>query len=237
MRSPSGLALFRSPKADGGDRAPRQVEFAAGAECAEGDAVERCPDAGPASLSEPSVDRLPARTQRWWELPPGAARGGHEDDRGQNMGGYWPTASLCAGITSVGGVTRPKNSHNLSCGRWTFGGSHALIPHPAAARPLGLQPGKRSGRHGQFVRVPGVLHLTHPDLCRSCLHWLTASRRCRSGHTRRETPSLRGSGPGIYSSLAEGRGVPERQVKGPRSVPRRGVRVVNCHPRQRCCGG
>lgn len=110
------IGTFCSPHADGVDRATRSVQFPAGTEFVEDDAVEAGPDPGPAPPGEASVDRLPARTEHRRQLSPGAARGRCEDDRGQcfavtrsTLGHH--TAEVW---TSVGGTTRRNDTHNSS---------------------------------------------------------------------------------------------------------------------------
>jgi hypothetical protein len=89
---------FDGPQADRVNRASRPVQFAAGAEFVQDDAVESGPDPGPTPLGETPIDRLPARTEHRRHLPPSTARGGHEDDRGQGftVTRSTPTATLRA---------------------------------------------------------------------------------------------------------------------------------------------
>ncbi|KOY53477.1 hypothetical protein ADK59_35555 [Streptomyces sp. XY332] len=70
-----------------------QSSSPAGAEFVEDDAVEPGPDTGPAPLGEAPVDPLPARAEHRRKLPPGAARGRHEDDRGQSFAVIRPASA------------------------------------------------------------------------------------------------------------------------------------------------
>ncbi|MGX1510199.1 hypothetical protein RKD44_001487 [Streptomyces collinus] len=90
------VAPFCGPDADGVDRAPRPVQLAPSAELVEDDSVEPGPDSILAPLGEAPVNGGPGRPEHRRKLPPGAARGGHEDDR-------------CQAFT----VTRPPSSDAL----------------------------------------------------------------------------------------------------------------------------
>lgn len=80
------------------DRAPGPVEPSVTAELVQDHSVQPCPDTALAPLGEAVVHGLPARPGHRRQLPPGAARGGYEDDRGERLPvlGTTPTTSLRA---------------------------------------------------------------------------------------------------------------------------------------------
>ncbi|MFE1781610.1 DNA-processing protein DprA [Streptomyces sp. NPDC059506] len=87
------------------------------------------------------------------------------------------------------------------------GDGHALVPHPPAPRPLGLQPGERGRRHPQPVRVPGTPgHIA--DRHRCCRHGRKPSplhrqrKKAQAGTDAPRAPPLRGSTPRTHSSPA-----------------------------------
>jgi hypothetical protein len=76
---------FCGPQADGVDRAPGPVQLVSRSEFVENHAVKPSPDPVAAPLGEPAVHRGPGRAEHRRQLPPGAARRRHEDDRGQGF--------------------------------------------------------------------------------------------------------------------------------------------------------
>lgn len=113
-------APFCSPDADRVDRAPQPVQLTPRFEFVKDHAVEPRPDPVPAPLSEPTVDRLPGRAEHRRQLPPGAARRRHEDDRRQTL-----TVTGPASATAL-------RTHHLS--RWY----HPPEKHPQLVRHQSL---------------------------------------------------------------------------------------------------
>lgn len=71
---------FQGPHVHRVDRAPRPVQGATSAELVQDQAVELAPHSGSAPLSEPPVSSRPGRPEDRGQLPPPAARRGHEHD-------------------------------------------------------------------------------------------------------------------------------------------------------------
>jgi hypothetical protein len=76
--------------------------------------VELGPHPGLGLLGEPPGGGHPRRTESRRELVPGAARGGHQNNRGQHFAGPRRRCPSPCGRTGAGGTTRWNNVHSSS---------------------------------------------------------------------------------------------------------------------------